>query len=143
MKMRFIIFVLMLIAEFAHSQTKQQLDYQYFRDDKVYYAYELFRNTTGTNRQLMLDFTVNVAFKKIQKVYLISNKSEIKVAFEIRNEVLKSDNPSQHSFPMAMDKDFDISIVPCDAKIVFVLDNKESYPLPFSACAVTDLLIKS
>ena len=143
MKNTLYILLLILSGTCANAQqSKTSIDYQYYRDDKSYYAYDLFSYSAIPDHQLMLNFTTNTAFKKIEKIYIIAADVEIKLKFTQRDEVIKSDNPEQKFYPVAFElKELLDKKLDCEARIVFKLDNGISYSLPFNAC--NPLLTKS
>lgn len=136
--MKNILFVLFLILSgtIANAQqSKTSIDYQYYRDDKSYYAYDLFCYPASPGNQLMLNFTTNTASNKIEKIYITAADVEIKLKFRQRDEVIKSDNPEQKFYPIAFElKDLLDKKLDCRARIVFKLDNGITYSLPFNAC---------
>ncbi len=136
MKTILYIFLLTLYATIANAQqSKTRIDYQYYRDDKSYYAYDLFTYPASAGNQLMLNFTTNSDFKKIEKIYIIAADVEIKLKFKQRDEIIKSDNPEQKFYPVAFElKDLLNKKLDCKARIVFKLDNGISYSLPFNGC---------
>lgn len=146
MKTTLLFFALIAFGTIAYSQqTKQSIDYQYFRDDKSYYAFELFKdNSSGMDSHLMINFTANSSFKKIDKVYLKAGEAELKLKFKLREETVKSDNPEQKFYPIIFEaRDLADKNFPCDAKIVFKLDNGTTYTLPFSTCSVIEFIAKN
>lgn len=139
MKITLLIFALITFGKISYSQqTKQSIDYQYFRDDKNYYAFEVFKdNGKGINDYLMMNFTTNTNYKKIEKIYLKAGETELKLKFKLREEAVKSDNPEQKFYPIIFDaKDLIVKNFPCDAQIIFKLDNGMSYTLAFNTCIV-------
>lgn len=118
------------------QQTKTSIDYQYFRDEKSYFAYELFtQDQNPQNRFLMLNFTSNINYNKIERISIVSANDEVKLKFKLREETVKSDNPEQKFYPISLDvKDLADKKIPCEAKIIFKLDNGLSYTLPFDSC---------
>ncbi|WP_316796284.1 hypothetical protein [Pedobacter agri] len=146
MKNTILLFTIILIGQLAYSQqNKQSIDYQYFRDNTNYYAFELFTiDNKVVNNQLMINFTANVNFKKIDKVYLKSGETELKLKFKVREEVVKSDNPEQKFYPIIFDaKDLIDRKIPCEAEIVFKLDTGLSYILPFNTCNAIKYIAKN
>ncbi|RZK19049.1 MAG: hypothetical protein EOO86_08555 [Pedobacter sp.] len=146
MKTALLFFALATLGKISYSQqTKQSIDYQYFRDDKSYYAFEVFKdNANGMDDHLMINFTANTSYKKIEKIYLKSGETELKLKFKLREESIKSDNPEQKFYPIIFDaKDLSGKNFPCDAQIIFKLDNGMSYTLPFSTCSVIEFIAKN
>ncbi|WP_231424399.1 hypothetical protein [Pedobacter sp. Leaf250] len=146
MKNTILLFTIILIGQLAYSQqNKQSIDYQYFRDNTNYYAFELFTiDNKAVNNQLMINFTANVNFKKIDKVYLKSGETELKLKFKVREEVVKSDNPEQKFYPIIFDaKDLIDRKIPCEAEIVFKLNTGLSYILPFNTCNAIKYIAKN
>ncbi|KLT64227.1 hypothetical protein [Pedobacter sp. BMA] len=136
--MKHILYTLLLILSGTIANAQQRkisIDYQYFRDVKNYYAYDLFRYSGSPDNQVMLNFTTNAAFKKIEKIYIVAGDVEIKLKFRQRDEVVKSDNPEQKFYPVAFDIDNLLeNKLDCQSRIVFKLDNNISYTLPFNGC---------
>ena len=142
MKIALFLFAFVAFGKIAYSQqTKQSIDYQYFRDEKSYYAFELFKNAVMGDDQLMINFTANIPFKKIEKIYVTAGENEVKLKFKIREEVIKSDNPEQKFYPIVFSsKDLEDKKISCEAQIIFKLDNGQLYKLPFSTCNVIEFL---
>jgi len=145
MKTALFLFAFITLGKIVYSQqTKQSIDYQYFRDEKSYYAFELFKNAGQTSDQLMINFTANTSFKKIEKVYLKAGDTELKLKFRHREETLKSDNPDQKFYPIVFySKDLEDKKLACNAQIVFKLDNGSTYILPFNTCDVIEFIAKN
>lgn len=124
------------------QQSKQNLDYQYFRDTKNFYAFELFKDLrNGDKSELKLNFSANESFSKIDKIYLKDEVNEIKLSFKPREEVIKTDNPNQKYYPIVFDsRILENKKLSCEAKMVFVLDNGSKYSLPFNVCAIKTAL---
>lgn len=118
------------------QQSKQNIDYQYYRDANTYYAFELFKNTSAADDNLMLNFVSNSNYKKIEKIYLKQGTVEFKLKFKVRVDTVNSDNPELKFYPISFIlKDLDEKNICCDAQIVFKLDNSSVLTLPFSICA--------
>lgn len=146
MKTALLLFAFIAIGKMAYcQQAKQSIDYQYFRDDKNYYAFELFKNSNnGMDDQLMINFTSNSNFKKVEKIYLRAGGVELKLKFKLREETVKSDNPEQKFYPIVFDgRDLADEKLPCNAQIIFKLDNGTTYSLPFSTCSVIEFIAKN
>lgn len=134
---------LMMFGTLAKAQqSKQNIDYQYFRDTKSYYAYELFKDLrNGDKNELRLNFSANESFSKIDKIYLKDEGNEIKLSFKPRQDIIKTDNPDQKHYPIVFDsKILESKKLSCEAEIVFVLDNGSNYSLPFSLCVIRTAL---
>ncbi|TCD00627.1 hypothetical protein EZ449_20495 [Pedobacter frigidisoli] len=146
MKTALFLFAFMAFGKMGYcQQVKQSIDYQYFRDDKSYYAFELFKNSNnGMDDQLMINFTSNSSFKKIEKIYVKAGEVELRLKFKVREETVKSDNPEQKFYPIVFNgKDLENKKLPCNAQIIFKLDNGTSYSLPFSTCNVIEFIAKN
>jgi hypothetical protein len=141
----FIIALIILSKVSFAQQVKKNIDYQYFRDDKKYYAYELYKDFNALKTdQLLLNFTSNSSFKKIEKIYVKTEKSEVKIRFKQRAETLTSDNPELKFYPVTFSiNDLKEKNIGCDAQIFFKLDNGELLILPFSMCMIEDQLSKN
>ncbi|MGM9475962.1 hypothetical protein ACS5PU_06010 [Pedobacter sp. GSP4] len=129
------LFALVVLANLAYGQ-KKNIDYQFFRDTKQYYAFELFKNADSEKTgELMLNFTTNDSFTKIEKILIKAGAVEVKLKFKQRAEAVKSDNPEQKFYPVIFsEKEITDKNLGCEAQIVFKLDNGLSYTLPFNAC---------
>ncbi|QIL42095.1 hypothetical protein G7074_24205 [Pedobacter sp. HDW13] len=124
------------LANTAYCQ-KKQLDYQYFREGKTYYAFSLFSDTTNAPRALLLDFTTKSKFNKIEKISVTAGSIEVKLKFKVRTDSIQSDNTEQRSYSVVFNaKDIAEKQLGCDGQITFKLDNGESYTLPFNACLI-------
>ena len=146
MKKLFLLFAFIAFGHLVYSQQgKKVIDYQYFRDEKNYYAFELFQNDADEiDDQLMLNFSSNAQYNKIEKIYLKAGAEEFKLKFRLRGDLVKSDNPEQKFYPISLDgKDLKDKKLPCDAQIVFKLDNGNIYLLPFKTCTVSNLISKN
>ncbi|MCZ4222773.1 hypothetical protein [Pedobacter rhodius] len=136
MKTSILLFFFLVLTKLSFGQQlKQNIDYQYYRDDKNYYAFELFKNQSSNDDNLMLNFTSNVEFKKIDKIYIQAGTEEVKVKFKVRAEVVSSDNPAFRFYPVVFSlKDLTHKEIDCEAKINFKMDNGMIYTLPFNIC---------
>ncbi|WP_316829424.1 hypothetical protein [Pedobacter aquatilis] len=142
MKTSLFIGLLILLTKLSFGQqVKQNIDYQYYRDDKSYYAFELFRNIADDKAIVNLNFTTNTAFKKIDKIYITNGVKEVKLKFKTRSDVVESDNPELKFHAISLNiKDLANKEIDCEAKIVFKLDNGLIYTLPFSRCNLDEQL---
>lgn len=146
MKTSLLIFILLALGKLSHSQQlRQSIDYQYYRDDKSYYAFELFKDVKNTeDNQLMLNFISNVSFDKIDKIYIKSGNVELKLRFKKRDEIIRSDNPEQKFFPISFNiKDLTDKKIPCEATITFKMEGGFQYKLPFNACSIKEFIAKN
>lgn len=145
MKTAIFLFLFVSLTKISFGQQlKQSIDYQYYRDDKNYYAFELFKNQSSNNNELMLNFISNSAFKKIDKIYIRTGAKEIKVKFKIRDEAVSSDNPEFKFYPIVFNSAaLLIKEVECEARISFKMDNGLVYTLPFNICAVNEQLAQN
>ncbi|WP_316760475.1 hypothetical protein [Pedobacter aquatilis] len=144
MKTSLIIFFFIVLSKMCFAQQKQSLDYQYYRDDNKYYAFELYKNASLLDDKLMLDFVSNGNYKKIDRIYLKEGGIETKLKFKSREEIIKSDNPEQKFYPiMISSKDLESKKTACEIQIVFKLDNGSILTLPFNICAIFEQLDKS
>lgn len=146
MKKPFLLFVFILPGGWAYSQqTKRTIDYQYFRNENSYYAYELFKNTDAAqNNQLMINFSVNVNYKKVDKIYIKSKDIESKLKFKEREETVITDNPEQKFFPIVFNGDDLVAMkLPCETQIIFKPDNGLKYTLPLNYCNIIEFMKKN
>lgn len=146
MKITFTLIALLFVSHIAFSQAnKQSIDYQYFRDAKDYYAFELFKDqNTITTTFVKLNFTTNAVFNKIEKIYLKSGEKEIKIQFKKRDDEVKSDNEKQKTYPIIFDwKDLLDKNISCESQFIFKLDNGFTYTLPINICMVTAQINKN
>jgi len=146
MKKFFLTVVFILTSGWAYSQqTKRTIDYQYFRNENSYYAYELFKNNDAEkNNQLMINFSVNVNYKKVDKIYIKSKDIEFKLKFKERGETVKTDNPEQKFFPIIFNGDDLVAMkLPCETQIIFKLDNGLQYTLPLNNCNIIEFMKKN
>jgi len=122
----------------------KNIDYQYYRDDKIYYAYDIYRNPTSAENLLYLNFSVNKAFKKVEKVYLMQGSKEYKIKFTINDKTASADNPEIRFYSMIIyPSDFLKENISCNTNIVFKLDDGEIFSLPFNKCLIAESLTKS
>jgi len=145
MKTSIIIFFFLALGKISYGQLKQSIDYQYYRDDKSYYAFELFKDIKNLeDNQLMINFTSNTNFSKIDKISIISGALEFKLKFKDRADVVHSDNPEQKFYPISISKkDLMDKKIPCEAIIIFKMDNGTQFSLPFYACSIKDFIAKN
>lgn len=146
MKTSLLIFILLALGKLSHSQQlRQSIDYQYYRDDKSYYAFELFKDVKNMeDNQLMLNFISNVSFDKIDKIYIKSGNVELKLRFKKRDEIIHSDNPEQKFYPISFNiKDLTDKKIPCEATITFKMEGGFQYTLPFNACSIKEFIAKN
>ncbi|MFC3563477.1 hypothetical protein [Pedobacter jamesrossensis] len=145
MKTSIIIFFFVALSTLCSAQKpKQSLDYQYYRTDKSYYAFELYKDSSSEDDKLMLNFVSNETYKKIDNIYFREGKTEIKVKFKAREEVVSSDNPELKFYPIIFSsKELENKKIGCNAHIVFKLDNGSILTLPFSICTITEQLQKN
>ena len=136
MKTSLLLLFFVILTKLSYSQqVKEIIDYQYFRDDESYYAFELFKSPSSKNDALMLNFTLNSACKKIDKIYIQAGAKQVKLRFKIREDVVSSDNPDQRFYPIIFSsKDLEEKEVGCEAIIIFKMDNGLTYTLPFNKC---------
>ncbi|KIA96492.1 hypothetical protein OC25_01685 [Pedobacter kyungheensis] len=126
----------LVLANTAYSQ-KKNIDYQYFREGKTYYAFSLFSDAVKAPGNLMLDFTTKAKFSKIEKISLKAGGVEVKLKFGVRTDLIQSDNPEQKAYPVIFNaSDIIAKNLSCDGQITFKLDNGETYTLPFNACLI-------
>lgn len=124
-----------VLANAAYSQ-KKNIDYQYFREGKTYYAFSLFSDAKVPG-ELLLDFTTKSKFSKIDKITVISGGVKVKLKFKLRADSIQSDNAEQRFYPVVFNaKDIAEKQLGCEGQINFKLDNGESYTLPFNACLI-------
>lgn len=146
MKTSLFIFLFLALSKLSYGQQlKQSIDYQYYRDAKNYYAFELFKEAKNLeDNMLMLNFTSNVNFNKIDKIFIKSGEVELKLKFKAREEIVRSDNPEQKFYPISFNrKDLIDKNIPCEATIIFKMDNGIQYILPFNACNIRELIAKN
>lgn len=146
MKTSLFISILLIFCKVSFAQqVKKNIDYQYFRDDKTYYAYELYQDVNNIKTdQLQLNFTSNSLYKKIEKIYIKTEKSEVKIRFKQRMETLTSDNPELKFYPVNFRlNDLKGKNIGCEAQIFFKLDTGELLVLPFSMCLIEEQLSKN
>lgn len=142
------LFILLFIAlsKITYAQNvKQSIDYQFHREGKTYYAFELFKDPKDLNNdQLMLNFTSSANFNKVDKILVKSAGTEFKLKYKVRDEQVKSDNPEQKFFPIVIDyKSLAEKKLECDAEIIFKMDDGTLLALPFNTCSIKQLLAKS
>jgi len=124
-----------VLANTAYSQ-KKNIDYQYFREGKTYYAFSLFSDAKFPG-ELLLDFTTKSKFNKIEKITVTAGGVEVKLKFKLRTDSIQSDNAEQGFYPVVFNaKDIAEKQPGCEGQINFKLDNGESYTLPFNACLI-------
>jgi len=126
------------------QQLKKSIDYEYFRDEKSYYAFELFKDSSSRDDLMLLNFTSNVAFKKVDKIYIQKGAKEIKLKFKTREDIVSSDNPELKFYPIVFNaRDLNIKEIGCEAKIIFKTDNGFTYTLPLILCPVIEETAKN
>lgn len=127
------------------QQLKQSIDYQYYRDDKSYYAFELFKEVKNTeDNQLLLNFTSNAHHNKIDKIYIKSGDVELRLKFKVRTETIHSDNPEQKFYPISFNKNELVDKkIQCEATIIFKMEGGIQYALPFNTCNLKELMAKN
>lgn len=146
MKKSLLFIILLSLSKLLLAQNvKQQIDYQYFRDDKSYYAFELYKELNAESTDLIkLNFSSNSIFKKVDKIYITSNLTDIKIKFRQREEKIDSDNPEMKFYPLVLSlKELKSKDISCDAVITFKLDNGYSLSLPFSMCNISEQLART
>ena len=146
MKSSLLILLFIAFTKICFAQnTKQSIEYQYHRDGKNYYAFELFKETKNSNNdQLMLNFIYNAPFKKVEKVLIKTADVEFKLKFKVREEQVKSDNPEQKFYPITIDyKSLAEKKLECEVQIIFKLDDGSSLVLPFNTCTIREFIAKN
>jgi len=145
MKKLFLIFASILFTHTAFCQiTKQSIDYQYFRDTKDYYSFELFKIISQSNASVMLlNFSSNANYDKIEKIYIKSGDRDYRLPFKHSEEIAKSDNPKLKNYAVSFNaSEFMDKRTLCKAQLIFKLDNGINYTLPLNLCDITDLISK-
>lgn len=144
MKKTFLFTVLILCSTLLSAQKNISIDYQYQREKDIYYAFELLiTESFDADGQLHINFTVNKAFNKVQKITLTSASSASKLEFESREGPVKSDNPELKHYPLSINwNDLDKKL-DCETQITFKLDNGDVYTLPFDVCKIKEFLAKT
>ncbi|WP_421943682.1 hypothetical protein [Pedobacter sp.] len=145
MKSSILIFFCLFLAKLCSSQSVvKNIDYQYYRDDKTYYAFEIYRNPTSTESLLYLNFSTNKAFKKVEKVYLLQGSKEHKLKIKVNDKTASSDNPEVKFYSLIINpSDFISEDTSCNTTIVFKLDDGATFSLPFNKCLITESLAKN
>jgi len=145
MKSLLLIFFCLFLAKLCSAQSAvKNIDYQYYRDDKTYYAYEIYRNPTSTENLLYLNFSINKAFKKVEKVYLMQGNKEYRLKITANDKTASSDNPEIRFYSLIINSsEFLNANINCNTSIVFKLDASEIFSLPFNKCLITESLAKN
>lgn len=145
MKTTIILLFCLISAKFSMAQqARQTIDYEYFRDDKQHYAFELFKNTSSKDDVLMLNFASNGTLSKIDKIHILKGAEEIKLKFKMRQDVVSSDNPELKFYPiMFSKKELEEKVLGCEAKVRFKMDNGIIYTLPLVLCNTTESGLKN
>ncbi|MDN3585734.1 hypothetical protein QWY86_03590 [Pedobacter aquatilis] len=144
MKPFFIIISCLVLAKFCLAQSlTKSIDYQYFRDDKTYYAYSISRNITPSDKLLFIDFCINKPFKKIEKICLIEGGKEYKLKITTNNKTASSDNPEIRFYSLIINSvDLIKEHIKCESIIAFKLDDATVVSLPFNKCLIIESLNK-
>ena len=122
----------------------KNIDYQYYRDDKTYYAYEIYKSLSSKDNLLYLNFSINKPFKKVEKVYLQQGSKEYKVKIKVNDKTASSDNPEIKFYSLIINPaDCLNENISCNTTIVFKLDNDEIFLLPFNKCLIAESLAKN
>ena len=142
MKKYYFLFAFLLIGKFSFSQqTKKIIDYQYQRDGKSYFAFEIYKNLSDTNSdKLNLNFSSNSQYSKVEKVVVKIGDDETKLSFKFNDQQNISDNKEIKNYLITIDKKDLFKITACNATIIFKLDNGLIFSLPFSPCAYKSVL---
>ncbi|MCZ4243754.1 hypothetical protein [Pedobacter punctiformis] len=146
MKTSLFILVFLAFGKITYGQQlKQSIDYQFHREGKNYYAFELFKDAKDlNNNQLMLNFISSANFKKVDKILIKAGEVEVKLKFKLREEKVNSDNPEQRFYPIVFDlKSLTDKKMECNAQIIFKLDDGSSLTLPFTTCSIKELVVKN
>ncbi|TDG35663.1 hypothetical protein EZJ43_11615 [Pedobacter changchengzhani] len=136
MKKYLILLALTMITTVLFAQQSNKvIDYQYLRDGKSYCAFEIYKSNADTNSdRVNLSFTANAEYSKVEKISIKTGDQQIKISFKVNDQTNSSDKKDLKSYQITIDKKDLLKIEDCDAKIVFKLDNGQTYSLPFYAC---------
>lgn len=145
MKLSLLIISCVLLTKFSLAQsTLKKIDYEYYRDEKSYYAYEIYGNQTSTENFLYLNFPINKPFKKVEKIYLLQGNKEHKLKIKVNDKTASSDNPEIKFYSLKVNpSDFFNNDINCNTTIVFKLDDGKLYSLPFNKCLINESLAKN
>lgn len=144
MKSSLLLFVCLIITKFLYSQQiKQKIDYQYFRDAKEYYAFESYIDLNDADKdKIYLNFSSNIIFNQIEKIFIKVGEIETKLKFKTRNDTVKSDNAEIKFYPIMFSVENLNLKLDCDATILFKLNNGLILSLPFNTCNYNKTITK-
>jgi len=130
------IFLIFTLNRVFAQEKPLDVDYQYVREAKKYYAYQLSKSETYTADKLAsIKFSGNFAFKEIEKILIFAEGAKFSIRFSVSEENMTTDNAEQHFASLDFNTDQLKKITSiCDAKIHFILDNDNTYILPFNPC---------
>ncbi|WP_443947321.1 hypothetical protein ACJVDH_09450 [Pedobacter sp. AW1-32] len=130
------IFLIFTLNQVFAQEKPLDVDYQYVREAKKYYAYQLSKSETYTADKLAsIRFSGNFTFKKIEKILIFAEGAKFNLRFSVSEENTTTDNAEQHFASLIFNTDqLKKTASICDAKIHFILDDGNTYVLPFNVC---------
>ncbi|WP_231459609.1 MULTISPECIES: hypothetical protein [unclassified Pedobacter] len=144
MKSTILLLFLVVATKISFAQNaKKNIDYQYHRDGKIYYAYEIYKNPASAETIFYLNFSASKTFNKIEKIYLKEGKVTEKLKFKMNDITIKNDNKELKFYAIILNSsDINKENISCNPKIIFKLDDESVYELPFQKCVIVEQLAK-
>lgn len=132
-----LIVLLFSISNLAKAQKidKKVIDYQYFRDESNYYAFEIFKDSSiNKPNEVKLTFTWKGATDLIEKLTLKTDQKDWTISFNARKDLIKTDNKELNTIGLIFNYANVLKAEGCEAKLVFKLKSGSIYALPFNVC---------
>lgn len=140
-KFWYIFFSLQLLAFFLNAQEKENLDYQYIRNNNEYHAYAVNIKPGSENKTLEFEITSTFLMDKLTGVSIKNKKIEIKIPITKLDTAIKTDNNTlSNAVIIASFKSLLNMKIDCETVIIFTFNDDRKIELPFNFCLVKNKL---
>lgn len=136
-KFWYLFFSLQLFTFSLKAQEKENIDYQYIRNNNEYHAYAVFLKSDDQNKALEFQITSTFLVDKLNGLSIKKGKIDIKIPFTKLDTVIKTDeNTLNNVVIVASFKNLLKTKIECDTVIIFTLSDETKIELPFNFCVV-------
>lgn len=136
----FLLFIALTVTVYGQEKS-ESIDYKYVRKDTAYHAYDLHLDK---DKSVNLIISSTYQIKNLKKIFIKIGEQEVKVPFKIIS--LPVDNDSERMTNLAikinLEKLLANDLNNCNATILFNLEKKLSFELPFDICKIKNLVLK-
>jgi hypothetical protein len=135
------LFLLIGLTQIGWAQERKAIDYQYKRGDNDFCAYAAYASISPNIIDLHIVTSYDIS--KLKTIQLKWGKKDVKLPFKKLNYLITNDDSSLNKLSISINlkKLFDDELS-CENNIVFILDNNETFELPFNSCLIKEQLLR-